>query len=287
MLTPRQITPLVLLLLLILPACTRDIPPPDNAIKDPGMLRAAVIARTERLETARFKEVVLDYYGEERFKVRQVIMVRAPDELRVQTKLPGSEELVSLLVSDGERFAMHKRDTNEYITGEPTREQINRMLPLDLSGRDVVSLMLGGVPWDRVEREPGPFALTWNKRTGRYRLSTPTQTGGTLAMEIRHTDFALVELLESDARDKTVYHYTAESWERHGELSLANYRRFIWPAKSLDFSLNVKETQVNVAFPDSIFTFDPPAGSTIISLDGPSAMPRPAAPADAPSPDAP
>ncbi len=242
-------------------------PPPDNAIEDPELLVAAIQARTEQVETARFKEVIFEYYGEERIKVRQLILVKAPGKLRVQTRLPGSDEIINLLVSDGERFSMHRRDTNEYLTGTASRANINRLMPLDLSARDVARVMLGGAPLDRFAAEKGPLTLTWDRRKGHYRLATVTHHGGELVAHVRHTDFAVLGVEEFDKAGKEVYTYVAKDWESHPPVSLPVWRRFEWPGEKIDFSVDVGETQLGVDLNDNLFEFPPPPGSRIITLD--------------------
>lgn len=244
----------------------QDIPPPKNEIKDLTLLQNMVLSRVERFDSARFKDAVLDYYGEQRIKVRQVLLVKMPGKLRVQTKMPASNEIISLLVANEQRFSMHKRDTNEYYTGRPTREAVNALLPLDLSPKDVVHVMLGGGPWDRFTSSGNPMKLAWNRETGRYRISTATAAGGALSMEVRPGDFAVVQMKEVNAKGKEVYTYTTKDWKRYGELSLPSYRRFVWPAKNLDFSIDVGETQLDVNPPDEWFEFAPPAGSQVIQV---------------------
>lgn len=259
---------LALSALLILSACPKDIPPPSNAIKDYGLLRAASEARVEQFISARFKDVTLDYYGkDERIKVRQLILARPPGDLRIQTKLPGSDELLNVLVSNAQTFAMHQRDTNTFYTGSPSRENINKLLPVDLSAKDVVRVMLGGAPWDRLDRQGGTPAMRWDRQKGLYVVETTSPSGDTLCLELRHTDFALIEVKETNKAGKLVYHYTTDDWKRYEELSLPQYRRFVWPAKQLDFSIDVGQTQVNVDLPDTLFELDPPAGSEIIQVD--------------------
>lgn len=256
-------------ILMLAVACTKTIPPPDNALEDPAELRAAIDQRYAHVDDARFKEVTLEYFGEgERVRVRQLILVQKPANLRVQTRLPGSDEILNLLVSDGETFAMHQRDTNDYYTGQPTRENINRLLPVDLSGADVVRVMLGGAPWDRFDREPGTDTLDWDRRRGLYRLSRQTSSGGTLSLFVRHTDFAVTEVLEQSPDERTLYRYTTEGWRDLGELVMPDYRRFVWPDRDLDFSLDVRETQLNISLQQPLFELPPPAGSRIIDVNG-------------------
>ncbi len=249
--------------------CPRRIPPPDNAIEQPDKLRAAIEARTDAFDDARFKEVVLDYFGKrERVKVRQLILVDRPDRLRVQTRLPGSNEIVSLLVTDGEEFALHNREDNTYLTGPPSRENINRLLPVDLSARDIVRVMFGGAPWDRFERAPGEPNLEWDTSIGRYVYSVETDEGGELEMEVRHPTHTVVSVVERDADGELVYRYTTDDWKRFGERRLPTWRRFVWPARDLDFSLDVGETELDVGLSDSLFELSPPPGSDIRRVDG-------------------
>ncbi len=254
---------------LALTSCTKKIPPPDNALETPQELENAVDARIEQVDSARFREVILDYFGKkERVKVRQLILVKRPDKLRVQTRIPGTDEIMSLLVTDGEQFAMHDRDTNRYYTGRPTPENINRLLPVDLSASDVVRVMLGGAPWDRFARESGEPEMEWNSKTGRYRYSVPTADGGELSMEVRHTDYAVVQVTEKASDGELVYEFETDDWERTESIALPAYRRFIWPGRDLDFSLDVGDTQVDVNLNSVLFQLAPPAGSEIIPVDG-------------------
>ena len=247
----------------------KQVPPPANRLEEPAALRAAVDARIEQIEDARFKEVVLDYFGDgERVKVRQLILVKSPSLLRVQTRLPGSDEILSLLVSDGETFSMHKRDTNEYFTGAATSANIARLLPVDLSAADVARVMLGGAPWDRFDMRAGAPSLVWDGCEGAYRYFAETREGGELSAWVRPSDYAVVRVRQTDAAGERIYEYTTDDWQRHGAVALPQYRRFVWPARDLDFSMDVGETQVNTGLPDTLFELPPPAGSAIIRVDG-------------------
>lgn len=248
--------------------CPKNIPPPDNALQTPDELRAAVNARTNSIESARLLDVVIDYFGEgERVKVRQLVLVKKPNFLRVQTRVPASDEILSILVSDGTTFSMHRRDTNQFVTGEATPENIARLLPVDLSARDVSRVMLGGAPWDRFDGLESEPQMKWDRRRGKYRYRAETPDGGSLTMWVRPTDFAVEEVRQLDADDKVKYRYETDDWKRVENVALPAWRRFVWPARDLDFSMDVGETQVNVELPDLLFELPPPPGSEIITID--------------------
>lgn len=258
---------LLIAVLLCLTACPKNIPPPDNALGTAEELRAAIDARFDSIETARFKEVVIDYFGEgQRVKVRQLVLVAKPSYLRVQTRVPGTEEILSLLVSDGENFAMHRRDTNQYFAGAATPENIARLLPVDLSARDVTRVMLGGAPWDRFASYGTAPDMKWDRKKGKYTYTVATTDGGTLTMWVRPTDYAVETVREFNADGKVIYRYETDKWKSIENNTLPSWRRFVWPKRDLDFSMDVGETQLNVELPEMLFELPPPAGSEIITI---------------------
>lgn len=273
-LRPRRLPVLLavgLVASLVLGACsTGPVERPDEAVDNVDEFRSAVDARLDDIDDGRFSNVTLEYFGDgERVRVNQLLIVERPDRLRVETRLPGSDEMISLLVSDGETFSLHEREDNKYYTGEPTRENINRLLPVDLSGRDVVQVMLGGAPWDRFDREAGSPTVEWDEQRGTYRYGVDRRNGNELVMYVRHDDFAVVEVEETDTDGEMVYSYVTENWEDLGDIELPTYQRFQWPERDLDFSLDVSHTEVNVEFTPGInlFEFAPPPGSTIVEVD--------------------
>lgn len=260
----RSISLAVVAVTLLLAGCPNEVPPPDNAIEEPAKLREAIETRTDQFQNARFKEVVLEYFGrDERVKVRQLILVDRPSKVRVQTRLPGSNEIVSLLVTDGERFALHRRDSNKYVTGPPTPENINRLLPVDLSAADIVRVMFGGGPWDRFDSEPGEPTLKWNGEEGMYEYSVATDDGGRLVLYARHQPYRVEKVVEYGPDDEVAYRYTTDDWEAVGDQTLPTWRRFVWPERDLDFSLAVGETERDIDMPNSLFTLEPPPGSEV------------------------
>ena len=251
----------------ILSACPRDIGPPDDAVESPEALRGAIDARFEGVDDARFTNVTLEYFGDgERVRVRQLLLVSRPDSLRVQTRLPGSDEILNLLVSDGQTFALHERDTHRYYTGTPTRENINRLLPVDLSGEDVVRIMLGGAPWDRFDQEEQAPRLEWDREQGQYHYFVEREDGSTLSLYVRHNDFAVLQVMERDPTGDVIYAYSTEDWQQINGMTLPSYRRFLWPARDLDFSIDVGDTELNIDLDSHLFEFPPPPGSQVIEV---------------------
>ena len=162
---------------------------------------------------------------------------------------------------------MHRRDTNEYVTGASTPENIARLLPVDLSATDVTRVMLGGAPWDRFDGTGAEPEMSWDRKRGKYAYSVATREGGRLTMWVRPTDYAVEQVREFDAKDKVVYRYETDKWKAIENNVLPEWRRFVWPRRNLDFSMLVGETQLNVELPQLLFELPPPAGSQIITID--------------------
>lgn len=261
---------LILIFVAFLSACPKDIPPPKNLIQEPTVLRNAINGRSSSLESVRFKEIVLEYFGKnKRVKIRQLILAKKPTRLRVQTRLPGSEEILSLLVSDGNTFSMHRRDTNQYFFGKATPENIGLLLPVNLSASDFVRILFGGAPWDRFDSFSATPAtkVNWDSKKGCY-IYRVTHNARSLEMEVRPTDFAVLEVREKNEEGKIVYQYKTDDWKKvGGQVALPSWIHFIWPDRDLDFSLRVRETQTNVELPNVLFELEAPGGSQMIDID--------------------
>ncbi len=263
---------LLLVGILFLAACPSTFPAPKNLIRSPLKMREAIKARSETLDSVRLKEVILEYFGKgERIKIRQLILVKKPTMLRVQTRVPGSEEILSLLVSDGKKFAMHRRDTNVYFHGESSPQNIGMLLPVNLSAADLVRVLFGGAPWDRFDGYSSNEAeLEWDTKVGKYVYKKSDALGEkSLEMFIRPTDYAVVEVHEKNKKGEIVYSYQTDDWEptQGSKLTLPTFIRFVWPDRELDFSLTLRETQTNVDLPDILFELEPPGGSQVVNVD--------------------
>lgn len=254
-----------------LSGCQRFMKRPDDAITEVVPLKQAMRDHGKNIDALRFPEVVLEYYGEgNRIKVRQLILVKGVDAVRIQTRVPASEEILSLLVTQNGHFTMHDRQSNDAYQGPSSPKNIARLLPVDLTPRDLVSILKGGAPWDKIEeaiKKGGVEELTWDGTKGLsvYRVAAPGQ--GSLSVWVRHHDSATQEVEQRDEKGEVLWHYGAESWKSFGPLELPTYRRFVMPARDLDFSLETERVDLNPHLPDQVFELEPPLGSRLHLLD--------------------
>lgn len=267
---------------LALAGCPRDIPPPDNQITDAAELLGAVRGTSTSVSQARFKDVRLDYFGQQgRATVRQLIAMSHPDRIRIQTYIPGMEDVAGMLVCACGRFAFHDRNEDVYYYGPATASNVARVLPVGLDCADLAHVMLGGAPHNRLDALGSAPALSWDRREGLYRLEWD-KTGAEderVELLVRHGDWRVARMTTWDAAGQTRYDYAADRFARIDGLVLPEKRRFL-AGEGEDFSLTQEKVELDPdpEFPEAIFMLAPPTGSPVRYI-GPEAL-APPPPAD-------
>jgi len=270
--------------------CPRDIPPPANALTDPAELLGAMHTVDENIQTIRFKETALQYFGEEgRVSVKQTILWGQPDRLRIQTYLPGIDSVAGVLVCACGQFAYHDRQENIYYYGEATAANIARFVPVGLTCRDVGTLLVGSAPFERIAEARGEPTLAWDRETGRYALSVPIvsglDAGGRIDLQIQHDHFRVAQLRTTNANGQLVYAYEVDDFEDVAGQIIPRRRQFSVERSGDDFSLKNGEVQLNPELPDAVFALGPPQGTPVrylgtgperpVHLDGNLCAPAP------------
>lgn len=265
----------------LLCACPTDYPPPTDIVSDGGELLSGVQSATLDLPDARFKEVRLDYFGEKgRLSVKQLVLVAHPDRVRIQTYIPGFEGVAGVLACACGRFAYHDRRENVYYYGPSTAQNVARVLPVGLSCRDLVHVMMGGAPHERLAQAGGTVVSQWDRTTGRYAVSLTgvhgVDAGARFDLQIRHGDWRVAEMIVGDGEGGVRYRYTADHFEKTDGRVLPARRRFVVPASDEDFSLTVGQTQIDPELPEVVWQLAPPGGTPVRYI-GPSLSPAPPA----------
>ncbi len=260
-----------LLLCIALTSCAGpSIAQPDDFEPDGHRLIDALDATREPLRTARIR-ATLEYYGAgDRVRVRQALVVRPPFDLRLETISPLDTTLSVFLLNEGE-LRYYDLAGESFIIGEPTVEHVSQLIPLELSGPDVVAVLTGGVPMDRVNPEV-EWPVTWNRRQGWYEVSLATLAGGELEVFIspeplsmrgaRYSgdeEVAPWELRMADFRD-------VATDETADEFVVPHRLRFLMRRERLDISLDLERFQYNPELPDELFDLQAPRGVEVRTM---------------------
>jgi outer membrane lipoprotein-sorting protein len=239
-------------------------------VTDPAVLLAHMTERLETVRSARFR-VILEYYDRETrgANFRAAVLVRQPEDLHVQLLSPFGDPLRTL-VSNGRRLSMYDLEAQTYYYGSPTPENVARILPFYLTAADIARVLLAGPPLDLMHTDPAELSLDWDGERGAYRLSGPmAHEPGRLDLWVRHGDWTLQWAQRHDARGGLVFELRTGGFETVDGAGLPTRIRFLYeaPDRSVDMSISVERTELNVDFNDALFELEAPHGVRQVALD--------------------
>jgi len=128
---------------LVATGCAIAPPTPRSAI--PPAARRAVTILTERWQEFTDLRTLADVSaqrGSERFRVRAVILAKAPASVRFEALSPLGQPLLVATIHDG-RLAAYDSTNNEASVGPATAETAARVLSLPLEPQDLVGVLAG------------------------------------------------------------------------------------------------------------------------------------------------
>jgi hypothetical protein len=248
----------------------QSFPAPADFPEDGHALVAALDASRQQLSTARIR-ATLEYYGAgDRARVRQALVLRPPYDLRLETISPLDTTVSVFLLSEDE-LRYYDLAGESFIVGTPSVEHVSQLIPLELSGPDVVSVLTGGIPMDRVDVD-AEWPVSWNRREGWYEVDLPTAAGGTLQVSIDPQPLSMRGA-----------QYSGDSVVAPWELRMADFRnvaaesadadfivpyrlRFLMRQERIDISLDLERFQYNPELPDTLFELTPPRGVEVRTM---------------------
>ncbi len=244
-------------------ACSGAHARPDDALSAPADVLGALDDRLDRVDNVRVMAKA-DYWDEvhgERVVGRDLsISAQAPAALRVT--LSSFDKALASLASDGAEFSMLNLQENVYYYGPATTQNLSTLLPLYLSGGDMVRVLRGGFPMTDLTRDWREQAtLAWNSDTGRYRLELPRRDARVMIVELTYPALAVAEIrIRADGEDE--YIYRAKDFEEVGGVLVPMKSRFEILSRDLEVTLRIEQFDVNVEPPPNarIFRIPPPAG---------------------------
>jgi uncharacterized protein DUF4292 len=165
----------------------------------------------------------------------------------------------AILASDGRTFALLQNDQGKYFQGPASPENVSRLLPVVLSGPELVSILLGAAPRIPAERLSAQ-ALT----EARAYLVTLWQGDRSQKLWI-HPDNHRV--LKSEMRGMAAYDLLFEDFQATGAIDLPRKITLFASAASATLELRYQELGVNPDLDPSLFKLAPPASAKVIELD--------------------
>ncbi len=164
----------------------------------------------------------------------------------------------AILASDGQTFALLQNDQGNYFHGPATPENVSRLLPVVLSGPELVSILLGAAP-----RIPAERLSAQALAEARAYLVTLWQGDRSQKIWI-HPDNHRV--LKSELRGAAAYDLLFEDFQATGAIDLPR-KITLFASGSTTLELRYQELRVNPDLEPSLFKLAPPAGAKVIELD--------------------
>jgi hypothetical protein len=165
----------------------------------------------------------------------------------------------AILVSDGQAFALLQNDQGQYFHGPATPENVSRLLPVVLSGPELVSILLGAAPRIPAER----LSAQALAEAPAY-LVTLWQGDRSQKLWI-HPDNHRV--LKSEVRGASAYDLLFEDFQATGAIDFPRKITLFASSGSATLELRYQELRVNPDLEPALFKLAPPAGAKVIELD--------------------
>jgi hypothetical protein len=245
----------------------RQISEPTDALEIPHEVLEATLERLFPIADGRIRAWLEIYGGRGRARVRQAVLYSFPDRVRIETISPFDTSLNVLVIRDG-LLDFYDLQSQQYFRGAATPANLTSLAPIPLTPEDIVRVLAGGPPLDRVDPDPSTYALEWDRRIGAYVLTLPLLDGGSLDLHVRHGDWALAGARESAADGTLLYEVRCGDFRTVGteEITMPHRIRVRVPAERVDLELEVERYDLNPGLPDPLFELQPPRGVEITPL---------------------
>lgn len=244
-------------------ACPSRFPAPADEITDPEVILASLRAREGQVDalTAALSSEI--WKGDERVRLRQLIAVKSPDQLRIDTLSPFDQPL-STLVSDGRVLSVYSLEERSFLQGAATAANLSRLLPLRLEPSELVSMLRGGAPLIRHDEA----LVSWDDTVGAYLL---TLVGGPQRQTLHIEPAGLRPIRARLQRSgRTVYDARFGDYVDTPDLrtgpAVPRRMRFEVPSETLSVELQVREVELGADIPDDAFRLEPPRGIPVEPL---------------------
>ena len=261
MMTPRWLTPTVLLMALALTGCPDRFARPEAFVAEPAPLLAAIEQRAAAIQSLRGQLRLEVWRKDERVRLRQLVAVQTPDKLRIDSLSPFDQPL-STLVSDGDTLSIYDLGARRFLRGAASPANLARLIPIPLEPEALSALLRGSVP---VLREPDEQTVSWDSNNGWYQLDQRRGEARTrISFEPKHLRVVALRLGQGD---RTVLRARLGDYSGTGPTAMPRRMRFEAPADDVRIDLKVVDHDINPTLPAAAFVLNPPRGIRVETLD--------------------
>jgi len=200
-------------------------------------------------------------------KGKLLILMQRPGRLRLEGLSP-TDDMVSVLATDGERFTSFQRGAARCWVGRACPANVGRFVAIPIEPDELVGTLLGRPPLLPHQRA----TMKWDGAVGAYRVDLVGDAsdlgmahGRTQRLWVAHGDGRILRatLLEGqDTKVDVVY----SDWRRLGERLLPGRLDITLARERTDLRLEYRDVEAGVELPAEVFVFTCPAGAALEEL---------------------
>ncbi|MEZ4466588.1 MAG: hypothetical protein R3F43_19600 [bacterium] len=238
------------LLALVLAGCPDKFRRPDDFSADPAPLLAG-IARRQAAVASLTGQLHLEVWQRgERVRLRQLVAVRQPDRLRIDSLSPFDQPL-STLVSDGTVLALYSLEEKRFWRGAASPRNLSRLVPIAMAPESLASLLRGTMPVIRHRAA----VVAWDGENGWYQLDLEGENG-----RRQRISFEPEALRVTAARewvgDALQYKARLGDYSNDGDTAVPRRMLLEAPADDIRIDVEVVDHRVNPTLPDAAFELE-------------------------------
>jgi len=249
------------LLALVLTGCPEKFRQPDGFSNDPAPLLASITRRAEAVKSLTGQLHLEVWQKDDRVRLRQLVAVRQPDRLRIDSLSPFDQPL-STLVSDGTTLSLYSLEEKRFWQGAATPAHLGRLVPVAMAPESLAALLRGTLP---VIRHTAAVVV-WDSENGWYQLDLQGENGRRQRISLEPEALRVVAAREW-VGDALQYRARLGDYSDASDTAVPRRMRLEAPTDDLRIDVEVLDHRVNPELPDAAFTLDPPRGIRVESFD--------------------
>lgn len=244
----------LLLAMFSLTGCPEAHRRPEDFSSDPEPLLAAIARRAAAVRSLTGQLHLEVWHKSERVRLRQLVAVRQPDRLRIDSLSPFDQPL-STLVSDGRTLSLYSLEEKRFWQGGATPANLARLVPIAMAPESLSALLRGTLPVIRHQTA----TVGWNGEEGWYQLDLEGQ-GGRRQRIFLEPGTLRVAGAQEWVGDVLQYRARLGDYSGTADDAVPRRMRLEAPGDDLRIDVEVVDHRLNPELPDAAFVLDPPRG---------------------------
>ncbi len=218
-------------------------------------------SRNRRIQSIRALARVTVNIGENRFRIEELIIIKKPASLRIETLSPIGQPLLYLTM-DAEVLEALIPAENRLYRGEAAMKYLSTFFPFWGEAREIIPLMVGEINWE----DHDPYAIHYNQREKAYLLKEDTPDGSRRIFWISPFHFALFRAAEFDRLQNPQWEVLFGNFRKKDGIPFPMDIEFQSFSSGCRMKMRLLEWEINPSLREGTFRLGVPKGVEIIEM---------------------